>query len=179
MKKIITLFTIVWSANLTAQGTPDIDPFDLSASTSKVVELGVVTQPEVDGLEQRSKELFNADNCKKALPVLAEYSKKANWLANMVSATLDPYYGASHDERKGYNYSQLQALIPLETLANDYKRKRNIAFAMQGECLMKVGDEERAIPVLLNALDLISLDEEAWWERTRSNLLAILEVNEP
>lgn len=179
MRKTLSIFVIIWSANVMAQGVPADDPFDLSPSASKVEELGIVTQPEVDGLEEQSKELFNAGNCEDAVPVLSEYSKKANWLANMVTATLAPYYSASRDEREGYSYSQVQALVPLETLANDYKGKRNIAFAMQGECLMKLGDQERAIPMLLKALDLLSLDEEAWWERTRDNLFTIIEVNTP
>lgn len=176
MKKIIALSAIMWTAGVMAQGTSDADPFDLSPSTAKVDELGVVTQTEVDGLEQRSKELFNAGNCKAAIPVLEEYAKKANWLANMVSATLDPYYGASRRDREDFSYTKLQKLIPLETLANNYKGKRNIAFAMQGECLMEMGENERAIPMLLKALDLIALEDTAWWDRTRENLLTILDV---
>lgn len=179
MKKIIAIFSIMCSANVAAQEVSDVDPFDLSSSTSKVEEFGVVTQSSVDGLEKRSKKLFNAGECEEAIPVLDEYARKSNWLANMVSANLDPYYSASHDERKEFSYTKLQELVPLESLANDYKQKRNIAFAMQGECLMKLGDEKQAIPVLLKALDLISLGNTAWWERTRGNLLSIVGVDIP
>lgn len=94
----------------------------------------------------------------------------------MISANLDPYYGASYDDRKDYPYAKIKPLIPLETMANEYKKKRNIAFAMHGECLLKTGDKKAAIPLLLKALDLIDIDNEIWWERTRKNLLWIIEV---
>lgn len=178
MKKIILIALAITSFGAVAQEEmKDVDPFDLSASASKVEELGVITQPEVDSLEDRAKELFNSGNCEEAIPVLVEYTKKSNWLANMIAASLDPYYGASYDDRKGYSYEKLKPLIPLESLANDYKRKRNIAFAMQGECLIKTGDNKGAIPVLLKALDLIDIDNDVWWERTRNNLLEVIQVS--
>lgn len=140
MKKLLLIAALATS-NVFAEETKTVDPFDLSASATKVKELGLITKPEVDALEEKAKSLFNAGDCKGAIPVLIDYSKKSNWLANMIQASLDPYYGASYDDRKGYSYAKLKPLIPLETMANDYKKKRNIAFAMQGECLIKVGDE--------------------------------------
>lgn len=177
MKKVILFVIGITSLHVFAEDNKVVDPFDLSASASKVEELGVITKPEVDALEEKAKELFNAGNCKAAIPVLIEYTKKSNWLANMIAATLDPYYGASYDDRKAYSYDKLKPLIPLENLANDYKKKRNIAFAMQGECLVKTGDSKGAIPVLLKALDLIDIDNDVWWERTRNNLLQVIKVN--
>ena len=176
MKKYFILVLVLLSTIIFAEESKIVDPFDLSASTSQVDELGVITKPEVDALEVKAKELFNAGDYKAAIPVLIEYSKKANWLANLISASLDPYYGASYDDRKSYSYAKIKPLIPLETLANEYKKKRNIAFAMQGECLLKTGDKKGAVPVLLKALDLINIDNDIWWERTRNNLLSIIEV---
>ena len=123
----------VTSVDTLAEDKKIIDPFDLSASVSKVEELGVITKPDVDAIEEKATELFNEGNCEAAIPVLVEYSKKANWLAKMIAATLDPYYGASYEDRKNYSYDKLETLISLESLSNDYKKKRNIAFAMQGE----------------------------------------------
>jgi tetratricopeptide (TPR) repeat protein len=165
MKKIILPLTILISLSAFAEEKKIVDPFDLSASASKVKELGVFTKPEVDKLEEKAKELFNSGNCKDAIPVLVEYAKKSNWLANMIAATLNPYYGASYDDKKEYPYAKLKPLIPMESLANDYKKKRNIAYAMHGECLVKIGNKESAIPVLLKALDLIDLDNEIWWQK--------------
>ncbi|WP_119395045.1 hypothetical protein [Salinibius halmophilus] len=153
------------------------DPFNLSSLQEDADELGIVTQPAVDALEESARQLFANEQCKEAIPVLEDYSKKANYLANIITSTLEPYYGASYDDRKEFPLNKLRALIPYESLANDYKRKRNIAFAMRGECLMKLGDNEQAVPVLMKALDLMSIDEEEWWTRTNTNLLSIVDVN--
>jgi hypothetical protein len=175
MKKLI-LLTALATSNVYAEETRSVDPFDLTASSSKIKELGLITKPEVDALEEKAKSLFNTGDCKAAIPVLVDYAKKSNWLANMVKASLDPYYGASYDDKKGYSYAKLEPLISLETMSNNYKKKRNIAFAMQGECLIKVGDEKGAIPLLLKALDLIDINNDIWWERTRNNLLKVIKV---
>lgn len=169
---LITLF----ATSLSAEEEKVIDPFDLSESSSKITELGIITKPEVDALENKAKELFNAENYSAAIPVLTDYAKKSNWLANMIAANLEPYYSASYDERNEYPFAKLKPMVPLESMANDYKKKRNIAFAMKGECLVKLGKTEEAVPVLLKALDLINLDNEVWWKRTSNNLLGILKV---
>lgn len=167
---MLSLFANAEEAKITS------DPFDLSASASKIKELGIVTKSEVDKLELRAQELFKAENCKEAVDTIAEYARKANWLANMISANLDPYYTASYDNRKKYDFSKLKPLIPLESMANDYKRKRDRAFVMQGECYLKMGDKEKALPLLLKALDLINLEDDEWWKRARNSLLTIIEV---
>lgn len=175
-KGIALTFFLVSAFAVAEDKKPAVDPFDLSASTKNVKELGIITKAQVDKLEIRAQELFKANNCSEAVKVLEEYSKKANWLANMISANLDPYYSASYDDRKNYDFEKLRPLIPLETLSNDYKAKRNRAFAMQGECYIKLGNKEAALPLLLKALDLIDLDDTEWWTRTRNNVLSIIEV---
>ncbi|EOX3413601.1 hypothetical protein ACPFUN_003653, partial [Vibrio cholerae] len=178
MKKIYLMLSVLVSFSSFAETSKSTaDPFDLSTSTQLVGELGVITKADVDKLEEYSTKLFNEGNCQEAIPVLVEYSKKANWLANMISSTLEPYYGASYDDRKSFPFEKLKPLIPLEKMSNEYKSKRNIAFAMQGECLIKMGNKEAAIPVLLKTLDLLSLDNEVWWKRTRNNLLEIIRVS--
>ena len=134
------------------------DPFDLSTSQKQVKELGVPTVSEVQRLENKATNLFNTNKCKEAIPALEKYAKQSNWLANLISAGLDPYYGAPYQKRKNYPYSKLNELIPYEDLSNSYKIKRNIAIAMHGECLIKIGDKRSAVSYLLKALDLISLD---------------------
>lgn len=177
MKKLILPIILVMSIPAVAQEKEVSDPFNLQESSSKVDELGVITMSDVDGLENEVKELFSEGKCDEAEPKLEEFARKANWLANIIASTLDPYYSASYDERKEYPHSKLLTLIPLETLANDYKKKRNIAIAMRGECLLKEGDLETAVPVLMKALDLIELDDDVWWQRTRENLLKTIQVD--
>lgn len=177
MKKTIALTAFLITVTLQAEENKISDPFDLSESSSKVEELGIVTKPQVDALETKAKELFSNGKYNEAIPVLEEFARKANWLANLISANLDPYYGASYDERKSYPYNKLKPLIPLESLANSYKQKRNIAFAMQAECFIKIGEKEEAIPLLLKALDLIDIENDHWWRRTRNSLMSIIEVD--
>jgi tetratricopeptide (TPR) repeat protein len=177
MKKTIVLAVFLITVTLQGEENKISDPFDLSASSSKVKELGVITQPQVDALERKANELFNNGKYKEAIPALEEFAKKANWLANLIAASLKPYYGASYDDKKSYPYSELEPLIPLESLANSYKKKRNIAFVMQAECLIKIGDNESAVPLLLKALDLIDIDNDLWWKKARNSLTRIIEVN--
>ncbi|MEZ7198564.1 hypothetical protein [Pseudodesulfovibrio karagichevae] len=178
MKKVIVVvcFVMFWTSLVFAEDKIQTDPFDLSASTSKIQELGVPTKTEVDNLEKKATDLFNAGEYREAIPALIQYSKRANWLANIISSTLEPYYSASYDDRKHFS-SNLSALVKIESTANSYKRKRNIAIAMHGECLMKLGDTREAIPVLINALNLISIDNDVWWKRTRENLLNLVGVD--
>ena len=181
MKKgtILALVLIVVGTEFAFSQEPgnEGDPFDVSELASKLEELGFVTQPEVDLLEQQAKQLFSAGDCVAAIPVLEEYMRKSNWLANLIAATLDPYYNADYDDRKAYPYAKLQPLVSLEKLSNAYKIKRNIAYAMQGECFVNIGNHKRAVAVLVKALDLINIDNEVWWKRTRNNLLRLIEVS--
>ncbi len=177
MKSAAILSGVLLSASAFGQSAAaESDPFDFSSSASQVDRLGIVTKPEVDELRRVVTEHFNAGNCDAALPLLEELSRKSNWLANMVSSTLSPFYSASREDRR--SYVKIVPLIPLENMSNEYKNVRNVAFAMQGECLTKIGRQEQAIPVLLKALDLLTLDDEEWWERTRNNLLEIIEVEQ-
>ena len=102
MKYIWMFCLALFSGSLFAQEAAEVDPFDLSSSESKVQKLGLVTQPGVEALEQKAKELFNSGQCAEAIPVLEEYAEKANWLGNMISASLDPYYNASYDDRDDF-----------------------------------------------------------------------------
>ncbi|WP_113907496.1 hypothetical protein [Aliidiomarina celeris] len=176
MKIITTFLLLTFSISALSQDGEIDDPFDVSERQSEIEELGVVKQPAVDALEERSRELFNSGDCVAAVPVLDEYARKSNALANVIAQTLEPYYSASYDDRQDFPTSRLQPLIPLESLANSYKQKRNIAYAMQGECLLKLGREEEALPILSRALDLIDIDNETWWVRTRNNLLQVVGV---
>ena len=178
MKIILFVVMVIFlsTGSAATDGKENQDPFDMSESSSKVSELGIVTKPQVDALENKAKELFNSGKCSEAIPVLSEYAKKANFLANIISSTLDPFYSASYDDRKSYPLYRIKVLSKYEKIANQYKRKRNIAIAMQGECLIKMGENKQAIPMLMKALKLIDIDSEIWWERTKKNLLDIVEV---
>ena len=177
-KSILYIFVLLAVPSLAAaqNSRPDSDPFDISSTVEQVEQLGIPTVSEVDALERKARSLFNDGNCKEAVPILEEYAKESNWIANLISSGLDPYYGASYDDRKAYPFNKLKPLIPYENLSNSYKQKRNIAIAMQGECLLELGEKNKAISYLVKALDLIRMDNDLWWERTRKNLYSVIEV---
>jgi tetratricopeptide (TPR) repeat protein len=151
------------------ENNKESDPFDISKLSEQV--------ESVNKLEEESKVLYLAGDCNKAIPKLEVFSKQANWLANLISSGLDPYYGASYDDRKGFHYSKLQPLIPIEKSANAYKKKRNIAIAMQGICYSKIGEKNNAVVHLKKALDLIGIDNEEWWTNARNELFSIIQYN--
>lgn len=153
------------------------DPFDLSATDKNLAELGVPTVPEVEALEQQAKTFYSNENWEKAASALEEYAKKANWLSNIIAAGIEPYYGADYDDRKEYPYSKLKPLIPFETKANDYKKKRNRAMVMQAECLINLGQKDKAVSLLIKALDLINIKNEEWWNRARKQLYLLIEID--
>jgi len=134
MKKIlfITLIALLSSNYALAQDqeTESEDPFDLTEINDKIEELGVPTVESVSQLETSAVELFEANNCEEALPALEAFSKNANWLSNIISSGLEPYYGASYDTRQDFPYRNLRPLIPIEERANELRQKRNESFVM-------------------------------------------------
>jgi len=159
---------------LIAQETKPSDPFDLTATETKMKELGIPTVSLVDEFEQNAKDLFTAGKWREAATALHEYAKQANWLANLISAGLEPYYNASYDDRKFLSYSQLNSLGSFEEKANEYKRKRNRAMVMQVECMVKLGDKEKAVALLVKALDLINVKNDLWWTRARKQFYSLI-----
>ncbi|MBQ4581241.1 MAG: hypothetical protein IJA83_11345 [Clostridia bacterium] len=157
------------------------DAFDISADTQQVEELGIPTVELVQKLKVDADNLWNAKDYKKAAKAYAEYAKKVNWLANLVSAGLDPYYNATSSERKDYYPSDTEmrtsALVKYERKANEYKRERNRAIMREGLCYYNMNDYETALPLLLKALDLFDLNDEVEnWKTTMNALYDIVGI---
>lgn len=154
------------------------DAFDTSADAKQVEELGVPTLSSVAASKKKADDLWSQKNYKKAAVAYAEYAKEVNWLANLVSAGLDPYYNASSSDRKEYypndTTMRTSALVKYELEANVYKTERNRAIMQEGLCYYYLNDYERALPLLLKALDLFSLDEVSNWKTTMTALYDII-----
>ena len=90
-----------------------------------------------------------------------------------MSSGLQPFYGASFDDRKGFNTSSLAVF---EERANGYKEKRNRAIVMQAECLVKLDQKEEAAAMFSSALGLITIDDREWWTRARLGLYTLIDV---
>lgn len=175
MKKVLLFFTLVLSISTTVFAADAQDPFDLSKTQKKLKELGIPTVLKVDKLEEKAKKLYQEGNYKDAIPALEQYAKQANWLSNLLAAGLEPYYGASYDDKKNVSYEILNPLIPIEGKVNEYRRKLDRAMVMQAECLAKIGKKGEAISLLVRALDLLNMKETEWWARARNDLYKIID----
>ena len=172
------LIVLVLFGTCCGVATAQEDPFDLTATQKQVDELGIPTASKVETLGQEATTLFEAEKCEEALPELAAYARQANFLANIISAGIEPYYDASYDDKKtlGGIYASVLNLASFEKMSNDYKKKRNQAMVMQGVCLQKLGREKEAISHLMKALNLIDLNSLTVWRQAKDALYAIVEV---
>lgn len=154
----------------------ETDPFDLE---NKGINDGAVsTVNALATIEEQARALFGDGACTgEVVAVLDDFARKANAMGNVISAGLEPFYDASLDDRRSFRGTR--ELIPFETLANQYKRKRNIAMVMRAECIAKSGDRETAISVYYRALQLLSIDNTEWWTRARNGLYALVGVSTP
>lgn len=168
----VLLLLLINNVVVLGQQKKTSDPFDLSASEKLTKELGVPSVEDIAKLETKVKSLLDADDCGAAIPVLDEYARKANWLANLISAGIQPYYGASYDEQK--HFADVYKLASLEQKANEYKAKRNHAMVMQGECFAKLGNKPKATALLVQALDLIDIKDRDWWQKARTSLYSLI-----
>ncbi len=157
---IASLFVLGLTYSAAAQTKPSDDPFDTSAAQKKIAELGVPTTASVADLEKQAGDLFTQRDCGKAIPALERFARQANWLANLVAAGVQPFYSASYDSRKNFG-TGVSELVPYERMANEYKSKRDRAMVMQAECVISLGQKDRAVSLLVRSLDLISIDDRA------------------
>lgn len=182
MKRFISLICcLLMMSSLTlclAEGESDVEDteFDLSAEQEKIEELGIPTIESVDKLKEEADALWENKDYKEAASAYANYAKQANWLANIISAGLEPYYGASYDDRKSWypkdlSYSELSSA---ESTSNKYKSERNRAMLYEGLCYYNQNDYETALPLLIKALDLIEINDEVNWGTGMDALYAII-----
>ena len=176
MKKILALVLTFALLLPCFAALAEEDAFDMTADQETVAELGIPTVSTVAALKTEADALWTAKDYAGAATAYATYAKQANWLANLISAGLDPFYTASSSDRKGWSPSQLSwnDLTGPENSANDYKSERNRAILRQGLCYYNLGDYENALPLLLKALDLIELDQESYWKEAMAALYAII-----
>lgn len=180
MTAVILLGGSLFAFGADAQDTSkqDVDPLDLSKF--QVVRPGenLPTVETVAALEKEANDLFASGDCETALPKIVDYYTAANMLANIIRRGVQPYYGAGYDDKKGVNLgSDLQDLVVAENTSNSYIGKRNVAWVMEAECLVKLGKHDEAVASLFRALDYISIkpEDRALWKKARDLLWA--EVN--
>ena len=146
MKRILALLLCLMLALPIAAFAESADSadseFDLSADQEKIAELGVPTVSAVAELKSNADTLWKNGDYEAAARAYAEYAKQANWLANIISGGLEPFYSASYDDRKNWYPDQLSFsdLSSAESKANSYKAERNRAMLYEGLCYYNLGD---------------------------------------
>lgn len=140
-------------------------------STSQQVErLGVPSPQQVDSLRERAYNLYEADSCSTAVKALQTHAKKANWLTNVISQGLEPFYDASYDDQENVSAGRVRILGNFEDSANELKRERNESYVMIAECEREMGNQNVAMVYYMSALDLIDVEDQSLWDRARTGL---------
>ena len=177
-KSIIILAACMISAAAFAQ-TNDNKPapedilLSLDAEKSYVEAYGVPTVGMVEELRIGAEELFAQEEWEKAIPAFIELANKANWLANLLSQCVDPYYHAPYDDRKSASFTVLNKYTPYEKASNNYKKLRDHAFVRVGLCFKNLNKPNDAVMYLYKALDHMSMKASLDWE-TASSAIAEL-----
>lgn len=150
--------------------------FDLSEEQDMISELGIPTMSSVFDLSEKADGLWDAEEYKNAADAYATLAEQANWLANILSAGLEPYYSADYDDRKDFSPQKIDIsdLVVYETASNTFKSERNRAMLYEGLCYYNIGDYEMALPLLIKALDIIEITDEENWELGMQALYSIV-----
>lgn len=160
---IVALATSVCAFAQTETAKKDSDPLDLSRELEKISEYGVPTVELVNQMKEKADNLFSSESWADAIVAYEEYAKKANWLANLLSQCVEPYYSASYDDKKNVSYASLKKYIPYETASNNYKKLRNQAYVRIGLCHKNLGHVDKAVAYLYKGLDLVDVKSTTDW----------------
>lgn len=195
MKKLLLLFTIsifVVSCNNSTESTPQEVPendvnsqsveeieevedlMEIAVQLAQIEKFGVPTIETVNAMKLKADALYDASNWTEAIIAYELYAKNINWLSNLLSQGLQPYYSASYDSKKSVSYSLLKSMIPIEAKSNEYKIERNIAYVKIGICYKNIGDTKNAVAYLYKSLDILSVDEIEYWKIAQNALMEIV-----
>lgn len=182
MKKYAILLSMLF-VGLTANGQTETavktndDPLDLSSQVEKVEKHGVPTVAMVQEMKEKAEMLYTNQMWEDAAVAYEEFAQKANWLANLISQCVEPYYSASYDDRKNISYTLLKEYIPYEKKANELKEQRNVAYVRIGLCYKNMGNNSQAVTYLHKGLDLLAIDQRTEWNEAASALAEIVGFN--
>ena len=181
MKQNILLAIFIFcSFNLIAQTTEtkkqiSDDPLDVSIQKEQIEKYGVPTINTVEEMKKKADALYDSQSWEEAAAAYEVYAKHVNWLANLLSQCVEPYYSASYDDRKSTPYSKLKSFIPFESKANECKQNRNEAYVKMGLCYKNMGDIKNAVTYLHKGLDLLDVNDEKYWTLAKDAMAEILE----
>lgn len=181
MKKYLFLAILIFACfNLIAQTAEtkkeiSSDPLDVSIQIEQIEKYGVPTIKTIDEMKSKADSLYDSKSWEQAATAYEVYAKHVNWLANLLSQCVEPYYSASYDDRKATAYTTLKPFIPFESKANECKKNRNEAYVKIGLCYKNLGNIKNAVAYLYKGLDLLSVDEVVYWTLAKDAMAEILE----
>lgn len=173
----LTIAINAFSQTESIKSKKDKDPLDISQELKKIAEYGVPTITLVDLMKAKADTLYNSKSWSEAIDAYDEFSKKANWLANLLSICVEPYYSASYRDQENVSRRTLEKWIPYENASNKYKRLRNQAYVRIGLCYKNLGNIDKAVAYLYKGLDFVSLDSSDDWSQAAEALSDILEFH--
>ena len=150
------------------------DSLSVSKFKDQVGEVGIPTVASAYKQKEEAESLFDAEKWVEAEAAYKALADNANFLANIISQGLRPYYSASHDGQTNLSRDVIRKLAPDEELSDHYKMVRNVAFLRMGICFFNMKAFEDALPLLMKSLDLISIDEYDDWRQARKYLYDII-----
>ena len=152
------------------------DEAGLVLAIERIRKIGVPTPEIVENMRIRAINLYEEGNWALAIDSLKQFSHKANWLANLISKGLQPFYDASYSDRQSVSRSQIGRLAEYESLSNELKSQRNQAYVMIAECYLKIGEPDLATAYFFQSLELIPVSELEQWDRARNGLYQLIEL---
>lgn len=170
MKRFITILAILLPVAVMAQTTDDegakkvVDPLDISQEVAQIELYGVPTVEAVKEMKGKADALYSSGTWEEAALAYEQYAKHANWLANIISQCVEPYYSASYDDRKNSVFYVSSNYGSYEKAANNLKKERNEAYVKIGLCYKQLGQVDKAITYLYKGLDLLSVSEKDMWK---------------
>lgn len=178
MKKTITLATILFlaSASLLAQEAPkaaDNILLNLDTERAYVEAYGVPTVASVEALSKEADSLFAEGDWEKAIDRYQSLAQQSNWLANLLTQCLNPYYNASYDDKKRTPLNTLNKLSVYEKSSNEYKMLRDRSFLRIALCYKQMNKKEECIMYLYKTLDKMSMKESADWQTAMQTMCEI------
>ncbi len=152
------------------------DELDISNEQKDVEEIGIPTPELVEELETNANQLFKDKKYTEAAEAFSELASKSNYLANLISQGLEPFYSKSYSD-DDYDSSYVYSLAKYERQSNDYKELRNSAFVKEALCYYYLEEYVSALPLLSKALDLIDVKDTENWDLAREALYDIINVD--
>lgn len=157
-----------------AQQENAIDPLDVSIQKEQIEKYGVPTLSAVEAMKTKADALYDSKSWEQAASAYKIYAQHVNWLANLLSQCVEPYYSASYNDKKAYSYA-MEPFIPFESKANECKTNRNQAYVKMGLCYKNMGDIKNAVTYLHKSLDLLGVEDIDYWTKAKDAMAEILE----